>query len=110
MKIDIHSRHSGLDAAALRKLEQRVRAILSPFAHRLAEVRLRLTDQNGPRGAEDLLCVATARTDRGSSFAVRSLTEPKVGQVTPALRRLRRWVRKSIERGRGRHRSTRRGG
>ncbi|KAA3611681.1 MAG: hypothetical protein DWQ01_06250 [Planctomycetota bacterium] len=104
MKIKIHCEHPGFGTSTRTELLERVRAILAPYANRLSEVRLSLTDQNGPRKGEDLLCVATARMGRGATVAVTANSEPNVYQVTTVLRRLRRSVRKRLERKRTSHR------
>lgn len=98
MKIKIHSEHPGFGPATRTEILERAQAILAPYADRLSEVRLSLTDQNGPRKGKDLLCVATARVGRGATVAVTANAEPNVYQVTTVLRRLRRSVRKRLER------------
>ena len=98
MKIKILNRHEGIDQAAGMELRRRARAILAPYAGRLQEVSLRLSDPNGLRRGEDLLCVATARLGRNATVTASARSRPNVDEASTALRRLRRSLRKQLER------------
>ena len=70
MKIELRVR--GLeDPAVLRdQLERRLQFALGRFGHEVAQVTVRLTDENGPRGGVDKRCHLTVRGPRLATVVI----------------------------------------
>ena len=107
MKIELLSRVQEDDHDHHSLVQRQVRLLLDRFTQRLRGLRIRLVDQNGPKGGVDQRCLVTADLIGGGQLH----TEARSAQVTKALdQALRRLTRLLSEQPRRRASKRRIGG
>jgi hypothetical protein len=103
MHIDMHTtgipgrHHDNLFALAARRAE----SALGRIADQVADVMLRLRDENGPRGGPALRCVAVVRLADGRSM----VAEQSSGDWSDAMGRALERTARMVKRAAGRRRS-----
>ncbi|MHC4837838.1 MAG: HPF/RaiA family ribosome-associated protein [Planctomycetota bacterium] len=100
MKLDIHTKGVALDDELRRNIERRFRTALTRFDGRLGPVRVSLTDVNGPRGGEDILCKIHTSLRRDEEILVAESHHSPVAAVTRAFERTTRVLTRRLQRGR----------
>jgi ribosome-associated translation inhibitor RaiA len=104
MRIHVRAVNLSLDRRAREEVESRLRAALGRLEHRILRVGVRLVDQNGPRGGEDISCLVEARLrPRGMLFI-----EETDRDIARAVGRAAEAARTAITRSRERSRDLRR--
>jgi len=88
--------------AVISEVEHRVNLALDRLAHRVREVRVSLSDVNGPRGGLDQQCVVivTPRKE-GDPLVGRALEQTRGQAIARSLKRARRRLEDALERQRG---------
>jgi ribosome-associated translation inhibitor RaiA len=90
MKIELLSRVQEEDHDHQSLVQRQVRLLLDRFTQRLRGLRIRLVDENGPKGGVDQRCLVTADLISGGKLH----TEARSAEVTKALdQALRRLTR-----------------
>ncbi len=99
MKIELLSKVQEVDHDHHSLVQRQVRLLLDRFTQRLRGLRIRLVDENGPKGGVDQRCLVTAELVSGGQLH----TEARSAQVTKALdQALRRLTRLLSEKSRRR--------
>ena len=84
MKILVRAVNLELDGKVRAEVESRLRAGLDRLEHRIQRVTVRIVDQNGPRGGEDIACLIDIRLrPRGRLFIQETALDP-LGAVSRA--------------------------
>jgi putative sigma-54 modulation protein len=104
MRIHVRSVNLSLDGRAREEVASRLQAALGRLEHRIRRIGVRLVDQNGPRGGEDISCLVEIRLrPRGMLFI-----EETDSDITGAIGRAAEAARTAITRSRERSRDLRR--
>lgn len=104
MKILVRAINLELDRKMRAEVESRLRAGLGRLAHRILRVTVRIADQNGPRGGEDIACLVDVRLrPRGRLFIEETDLDP-LGAVSRAGDAAATAVTRRFERSRDLHR------
>ena len=102
MKLDMHARGLPLPRDLKSHIRRRVRFALGRFADRVRRVHVRLEDENGPRGGQDITCKVRAQLHpRGSILIAETRNDPYTA-VARAAERVARVVPRKLARKRGR--------
>ena len=88
MRILVHTSGVALSRSRQMGIERKAREMLSRFEERLAEVRVRLRDVNGPRGGVDKEVLVIANVDGDANVQVESQGASGRKAVHRALKRL----------------------
>jgi putative sigma-54 modulation protein len=100
MKILLQTVNLELDKKARTEMEWRLREAFVPMAHRILRVKVRIQDQNGPRGGHDISCCIDVRLcPRGRLFILETDLDP-LGAVSKAREAAVTAVRRMLERSR----------
>lgn len=103
LDIRVHDVHPGERAAAMRAhAERRVAFALGRFGDHVRELRLTVTDDNGPRGGRDLVARVAVAMHRGPVCYVFCRDADPVALIDRALTRARRALVRRIVRRRRR--------
>ena len=97
MRLEIRSRQFNLTQALRAHVEERLRFALGRFADRLGRVHVRLWDENGPKGGEDMHCSIEAR-GAGVQVRVDDRDADLYAAVSRAAERVSRTVHRAVER------------
>lgn len=101
MKLLIQHRAGVVDATLRQLIQRRLQFALGRFAHRIAVVRVRIDDVNGPRGGPDRRCLIEATPRPSGRPLVAEVTDESAeAAVGRAADRVARQVRSRIERSR----------
>jgi hypothetical protein len=96
MRLNLTTRHLGRRPALLDLAQRRAAYALDRFDALVRRVELRLEDVNGPRGGNDVSCLALATLTHGGQVLVTGLAATPEAGVTTTLdrlaQRLRRWT------------------
>jgi putative sigma-54 modulation protein len=104
MRIHVRAVNLTLDRRAREEVASRLQAALGRLEHRILRVGVRLADQNGPRGGEDISCLVEVRLrPRGMLFI-----EETGREIAGAVGRAAEAARTAITRTRERSRDLRR--
>jgi hypothetical protein len=106
MIISIRTPKTELPREQRRILDRRARLGLARVAHRIRAVRLRITDDNGPKGGVDHRCLVEARLRPSGRVHVHARDLDPVSAGTAAIRRLGRRIRRELDRRRFGSRTT----
>lgn len=68
MRFELHAKGIALSDRLRRFIEKKLQSTLGRFSHLVQRVRVRLTDENGPKGGEDIQC--QIRTSLGRAGVV----------------------------------------
>ena len=101
MRIQIRTERGTLSPALIEHAESRLRFALGRFGDRIAQVAVRLLDENGPRGGVDQRCrvqVALARPRQ--RIVVEDMDANPFSSVARAAERAGRAAAREIERSR----------
>jgi ribosomal subunit interface protein len=98
MTIELRSRPFELTPALGGHVERRLRFALGRFGGRVEAVRVRVEDQNGPRGGVDKTCRLRARLRGAAPVGVDEADVDLYVAVDRAASRLARGVARAIER------------
>lgn len=97
MRLEIRSPQFDLTQALSEHVEQRLRFALGRFADRLGRVRVRLWDENGPKGGRDKRCSIEAR-GAGVEVRVDDRDPDLYAAVSRAAERASRAIHRAVER------------
>lgn len=97
MRLEIRSPQFDLTDPLREHVEQRLRFALGRFAGRLQRVRVRLWDENGPKGGEDKRCSVEA-SGAGVDVRVDDRDPDLYAAISRAAERASRTVRRALER------------
>ncbi|MCG3126201.1 MAG: hypothetical protein CHACPFDD_01031 [Phycisphaerae bacterium] len=101
MKVLIQHRAGSIGTALRELIHRRVQFALGRFAHRIAAVRVRIDDVNGPRGGPDRRCLVEATPrPHGTPIVAEVIDESAEAAVGRAAERVARQLRGRIERSR----------
>jgi ribosomal subunit interface protein len=98
MRFDIRGQHIEVTEALRTHAAHRLQFVLSRFGPRIAQVAVRLTDLNGPRGGKDKQCRMIAEMPRGGKVIVEDIDADLYAVITQAADRLGRAVAREMER------------
>ena len=98
MRIMVHSSGVALPRSRQLKIEQKARTLLARFERRLADVRVRLRDINGPRGGVDKEALVVATLDGEPSVQVECQAASGKVAVHRALKRLASTLQRRVAR------------
>lgn len=104
MKLEIASSRKINSRALAQYAVRRLQFALDRFRARIRRVRLRLTDQNGPRGGLDKKCLVTVTLPKIGTIAVESKSGDAYSAVDLVAETLKHRVASLIERSRTRDR------
>jgi putative sigma-54 modulation protein len=100
MKILVKTVSLDLDARTRADIQGMMQAGLARLARRILRVGVRLADQNGPRGGEDISCLVEVRLrPRGRLFVEETGTD-LMGAVSRSVDAVATTVSRSLERSR----------
>lgn len=106
MQIDIHCRDSGLTESIREWAERRILFAVGQFGTRVRSVKVRLSDENGPKGGVDQRCIMEARLTRAANVVAEVHDSDVYAAVSRAADRLGRCVRTRLDRERTGRRTT----
>jgi ribosomal subunit interface protein len=98
MTIDVRCRPFELTPALAGHVQRRLRFALGRFAARVAAVRVRLTDDNGPRGGVDKACRVRAHLRGAGLVRVDEIDADLYAAIDRAAARLSRGVARALDR------------
>jgi putative sigma-54 modulation protein len=102
MQLEMRGVDFELDDELAGHIERRLQFALGRFAARIRRLTVQLADVNGPRGGIDKRCrIAVTLRPRGIVM-VQSAGDDPFALVTHSAKRVRRAVRRELERRRGR--------
>jgi len=105
MQIDVQSRGFSLSRALQQAIEGEARQYAAGCANAPATIRVRIYDNNGPRGGIDKSCLVQATLPRrGKSVIVSHVDADMYRAIAVAFSKLRRATRSLLERRRSRRR------
>ncbi|MFA7329535.1 MAG: HPF/RaiA family ribosome-associated protein [Candidatus Delongbacteria bacterium] len=98
MKIQISARDLELNPELHGHIERRIQFGLGRFAPRVRQVKVRLTDENGPKGGEDLSCRLELVLTAGGSLIVSERDSQPRPAADRAVERMARQLARHLER------------
>ena len=104
MNIDIHARHTPLTADIEDLARRRFGFALARFAHRIERVTVRLDDENGPKGGNDMHCVVQVELIPTGTVVVRGTYPSPEHAICTAAERLRHCLLRQFQRTSNDHR------
>jgi putative sigma-54 modulation protein len=102
MKIDLRVRGMAEPAVLRAQIERRMQFALGRFGHDVAQVTVRLSDENGPRGGVDKRCHLTIRGPRLATVVIDERNAGAEAAIDLAAGRASRAVARLLERRRER--------
>ena len=112
MRIHVRAVNLELDRKMRAEVQSRLQASLGRLAHRILRVAVRIVDQNGPRGGEDIACFVEIRLRPRGRLFIEETGISLLGAVSRAADATSTAVARSVERSRdciarrGPHRSS----
>lgn len=110
MQIRVFDGHIKTSEAELSYITDRIHAILGRAIGATADIDVRLSDVNGPRGGIDKRCSIQLTCARNITLSVEKCANTYYGAIDAAVATLRRALMRSIERATPRSRRARSGG
>lgn len=104
MKITIRSKLSEVDQSVREHIKRRLQFSLGRLATRIAQVRVRIADLNGPRGGVDKTCRIDVAVHRGPDVFIEDRDAELLAVIDRAAQRAGRAVARTIERTRDKQR------
>lgn len=98
MQLDIRGLGLKLSDALLEHARKQLDEALAPFHARIAQVRVRMNDVNGPRGGHDKRCHVELRLRTGGRVVLHEVDEDLYVAISLAAARLKRAVSQRIDR------------
>lgn len=98
MKIEVSGNGVNVTPAMRERVLHRLHLALGRFANRINEVVVRLTDVNGPRGGVDVHCRMRVRGKDTEGLCTTALSVNPERAINEATARMRRVIRRAIER------------
>jgi len=105
MNIEIHAVNFELLGSGRSGIDSRIRRSLDRFGERLESVRVRFEDLNGPKGGLDHRCHIEAFLVGGTTLRAESRGADQADALDLALPRVRRRIRRTLQRSIARRRS-----
>lgn len=105
MRLELRAKGVRLSPELHEFIDHKLHLALGPLAERLYSVRVRLTDENGPRNGEDIRAHVLARLLSGGSLASEHQSTDSFSAVAGAIERIGRRVTRHNERTRTLQRS-----
>jgi putative sigma-54 modulation protein len=102
MQLELRGLDFELDDELTEHIERRLRFALGRFAERIRHLTVHLSDVNGPRGGIDKRCRIEVGLFPRGVVMVQGLGDDPFALVTHSARRVRRAVRRELERRRER--------
>lgn len=102
MKLSIRAHGISLSPSQRHLIERRVRFALTRFGATVPEVECFLSDQNGPRGGVDKVCILRLHPHGARRVVIEQASENVEGAVDLAVGRAARAVARGLHRGRAR--------
>lgn len=99
MKLDIRGHHVTVTEILREFVERRFRFALSRFQGQIAEIKVQLSDENGPKGGRDKVCRVVA-TVLSRSLFVGEADSGLYAAISRAAERLGRTASRELERNR----------
>jgi ribosome-associated translation inhibitor RaiA len=100
MNVEIRSHGVVLDEELRVYAERRVRFAFHAFGDAILRVRIRIHDENGPRGGEDKACRVTVSARPAIAVLVEDVAETAQGAVGRAVERAASALRRGLDRSR----------
>jgi putative sigma-54 modulation protein len=79
-------------------VERKLQYALGRFSHRIQDVRVLLTDINGPKGGEDIECHIKANLVRAGAITIKETREDAFSAVARASQRVSQTLSRQIAR------------
>ncbi len=98
MLLDIRTRNIELSSALLDQVERRLRAAFGRLRHRIRQVKVRLAEVSGVRGAADTQCRIIVHMVPSGHVVVDSVDADAHAAVGRALERTGRHLRRALRR------------
>ena len=98
MLCQVHGSGHLATQAIVEHVESRLQAAVGRFADRVAHVRVRLEDVNGPRGGADKQCTLDIALVRGGHLIIRELREDLYAAISVAADRAKSVVSRRLAR------------
>jgi ribosome-associated translation inhibitor RaiA len=98
MKVQLLSRVPAQDHDHQSLVQRQVRLLLDRFSQRLRRLRIRLIDDNGPKGGIDQRCLVTADLVDGGQLHTEARSVQVTEALDQALRRLSRLLSEQTRR------------
>lgn len=102
MLLYIHGKNVPITPPLRAFVERKIRFALDRVAHRIATVRVRFDDINGPRGGIDKRCVIVVTGERGWAARAEQVAPDTLAALAAATDRLERLVARQHRRRRDR--------
>jgi putative sigma-54 modulation protein len=109
MRIHVRAVNLALDRRAREEVASRLQAALGRLEHRILRVGVRLADQNGPRGGEDISCLVEVRLRPRGMLFIEETDRNIAGAVGRAAEAARTAITRTRERSRDLRRRAPRG-
>ncbi len=100
MKISIKAHRLKIDKQKNAAMERRLRFALGRFGASVKEVRVRLTDLNGPKGGVDKECLIIVRLQKGGEVIVQGSGKDCTATLNYCADRISRAVERDLSRNR----------
>ncbi len=100
MRIGIQSSAAKVDERSRGYIERRIGFALGRFSDRIRSIRVRIDDENGPKGGPDLICRLTIRGDEIGEIHLEDRDMDLRALVDRTLQRAGRSVARVVDRGR----------
>lgn len=103
MRIEVRHSNIPISEALEAYIQRKLGRALMRFQERVADVAVRLVDENGPRGGVDLRCRVVVGLVGGRQIVVQGVAEDAYAAVTRAAVRLNGQVKRAVGRGKPVH-------
>ena len=97
MKIDIHSQGITLSSNVKNHTDTKARLALGVFSSKINKVDIYLSDVNGPKGGEDMLCKVITTAYGEAPFAVQEKAKTLYEAINVCLHRVKRSASRKFE-------------
>lgn len=102
MTVDVQAINFGSSQPLFEHARRRLDASLDRFAQRIRRVSVKLEDENGPKGGQDMRCQIEVELDRHGRVIIEQHDSDPYVAVDRAADRAKRTVRRAIGRARAR--------
>lgn len=102
MKFAVSCKGLSLTSEMREHVDRRLTYSLSRFGPQIASIRVYLTDENGPRGGRDKLCLVVIDMRGAREVVITQRSESLTQAINAAAMRAGRTVARIVKRGRGR--------